>query len=189
MKIQSSPMWPTMFHAAEYDDAADHKEALKALCYRLRDAGERWGIAARSKHSLFESKPNLFDAPEAAPLRDFCAAVIAELFRAKAEFRESWCHITNDGGYHDAHTHIDYARGGICGIYYLESGQCTADPPNGVNRFFSPDVHVLGDVADFVPKDGRLILFPGHVRHSATPYSGETDRIVISFNALLRKPR
>ncbi len=188
MKIQSSPMWPTMFHAAEWDEASAHKDDLVKLCYRLRDAGERWGIAERSKHGLFESKPNLFEAEEAAPLRAFCAAVIAEVTGAKGDFRESWCHITNDGGYHDAHTHIDYARGGICGIYYLEAGQCSADPPNGVNRFYSPNVHAPGDVADFVPKDGRLILFPGYVRHSATPYAGETDRIVVSFNALLRSP-
>ena len=186
MNVQSSPMWPTMFHAADHPGASEQKAALVSLCYRLKEHGQTWGIAERSKHALFESPPDLFDAPEAAPLRDFCAAVIAEIFQAKADFRESWCHITNDGGYHDVHTHIDFARGGICGIYYLEAGQCSADPPNGVNRFYSPNVHAAGDVADFVPKDGRLILFPGYVRHSATPYAGETDRIVISFNALLR---
>jgi hypothetical protein len=31
--------------------------------------------------------------------------------------------------------------------------------------------------------DGKLILFPGYVRHSAVPYRGQTDRILVAFNA------
>ena len=31
--------------------------------------------------------------------------------------------------------------------------------------------------------EGKLILFPGYVRHSALPYHGKTDRVVVAFNA------
>jgi hypothetical protein len=80
---------------------------------------------------------------------------------------------------------VDFARNGICGIYYLQCSECGKDPPNGINRFYSPDVFAPNDVVDFVPREGRVILFPGQVRHSALPYRGAEDRIVVSFNGSL----
>ena len=76
----------------------------------------------------------------------------------------------------------------MCGIYYLQCAECTADPPNGINRFYSPNALEPNDVVDLAPTEGKLILFPGHVRHSALPYRGKQDRIVLSFNARLVKP-
>lgn len=93
------------------------------------------------------------------------------------------------GSSHDAHAHPDYARGGICGIYYLQCAECTVDPPNGINRFYSPNTLDQNDVVDLAPAEGKLVLFPGHVRHAALPYTGTEDRIVISFNARLTEPR
>ncbi len=57
---------------------------------------------------------------------------------------------------------------------------------NGVNRFYSSNLFDPNEVADIVPEEGKLILFPGYVRHAALPYTGKLDRVVISFNALLR---
>jgi hypothetical protein len=189
VNITQNPLWPTIFYGAEFEEAAAEKAKLVALCYRLRDEGATWGVAGRAKHNLFESRPNLFDHPEAEALMQFCGTVIANIFEKDVLFAESWCHITNDGGYHDAHAHPAFAQGGVCGIYYLQCAECAADPPNGINRFYSPIVFEQNDIVDLTPMDGKLILFPGHVRHAALPYRGEEDRIVISFNALLAQPR
>jgi len=158
------------------------KPKLVEVCRSLEREGRSWGIAQRSKHGLFESPPALFERPETRELVEFCGGVISKLFRRDVFFAESWCHVTNGGGYHDAHAHPDFARG-ICGIYYVQCGECTGEPVNGINRFYSPNVFDDNDVADIVPVEGRLLLFPGYVRHAALPYSGKEDRIVISFNA------
>jgi hypothetical protein len=188
IKLKRNALWPTVIHAAEYPQWREDRDRLVALCRRLRERGDSWGIAPRSKAGLFESRPNLFEDLDAAGLVAFCGALIATLFECDVAFPESWCHITNDGGYHDAHAHLDFARAGICGIYYLQCEECTSEPPNGVNRFYSPDPFQTTDVVEMLPQPGKLVLFPGHIRHSALPYRGREDRIVISFNARLLPP-
>ena len=102
---------------------------------------------------------------------------------------ESWVHVTHDGGYHEVHYHPNCSW---CGIYYLEAGDCTLSPPNGVNRFFSPATLLYEDSGSMayrptpvsvVPEEGKLVVFPSYVQHSAMVYRGGRDRIVVSFNA------
>jgi uncharacterized protein (TIGR02466 family) len=98
-------------------------------------------------------------------------------------------HVTRDGGYHEPHYHPNCSW---CGIYYLEVGDCTRNPPNGVNRFFPPVRTLYEDFGSMAfnhnavsvpPEEGTLVLFPSYVEHSATPYRGTRERIVISFNS------
>ena len=114
------------------------------------------------------------------------------------DLRESWAHVTNNNGYHDAHKHLSTSWGGI---YYLSVGECgmVADENgdsrmNGSNRFYSPIQYftldqsmqyLRNDVADICPEDGVLVIFPAYLLHSATPYIGKKDRVVISFNSII----
>ncbi len=41
---------------------------------------------------------------------------------------------------------------------------------------------------DVVPLEGNLVLFPSPLPHKAMQYSGERDRIIVSFNAQIRSP-
>lgn len=111
-----------------------------------------------------------------------------------------WFQIQNGAAFHDIHTH------GNCswsGVYYVQ-----IDPPdvrtqhaelgaqNGATRFYSPLFPLLGGAhmdmgnawlqqatLDVAPSEGELVLFPAFLPHKALPYSGEKDRIVLSFNA------
>lgn len=111
-----------------------------------------------------------------------------------------WFQIQNGAAFHDVHTH------GNCswsGVYYVQ-----IDPPeqraqhaelgalNGATRFYSPMFPLLGGAhmdmgnswlqqatLDVAPRAGELVLFPAFLPHKAMPYSGEKDRIVVSFNA------
>lgn len=188
--IETVPMWPTPFHLTTNGYAGAHKDELMRLCYRLRDSGERWGISEDFKYNLYESKPTLLDEPEAKNLLVFFGRVLAALVAARGQRLESvdyecWCHITNDGGFHDTHDHREVVQGkGICGIYCVNAGQC--DKNNGSIRFYSPNMFESPDTVNMIPRDGQLILFPGHVRHSTRPYCGVDDRVVIAFNAFYR---
>lgn len=111
-----------------------------------------------------------------------------------------WFQIGNGGAEHDVHTH------GNCswsGLYYVQ-----VDPPeqrfhhplhgarNGVTRFYGDWFNRLGGAfadlgnaylqrchCDVQPEEGLLVVFPSWLPHRAMAYSGERDRIVISFNA------
>ena len=104
------------------------------------------------KAHLYESRFNFFQhpIPEVQALRQFCnealshavVKLIRQANRGSApvpaigiDIFESWVHITHTGGYHEVHNHPNCSW---CGIYYLEPADCTVDPPNGINRFFSP---------------------------------------------------
>ena len=36
---------------------------------------------------------------------------------------------------------------------------------------------------DSYPEDGKLCVFPAHIKHMPFPYNGEEDRVIVSFHA------
>jgi len=113
----------------------------------------------------------------------------------RVEFPDSWSHITNDGGFHDAHYHGNCSW---CGIYYVQSGDSRGTSAsgvgNGISRFYSPigtgallndygNAYLTSNRIDITPVDGLLFLFPAYLLHSGLPYTGGEDRILIAFNS------
>lgn len=204
-----------MIFTRRWESFPQHASGLIRHLYELRAREARniaSGVAASSKpeEGLFESRMDLFEnpgSPDLAALVLFLddtlrqAIAIANDKRARpAEIRiqycDSWFHITNDGGFHDAHYH-----GGCswCGIFYVRAGDVPAaqpsHAPNGMNRFYSPTVvggmlddfgssYLRNNLLDVRPRDGQVVLFPSYLLHSALPYRGESDRIVIAFNTI-----
>jgi uncharacterized protein (TIGR02466 family) len=205
--------WPTTFYHRMWADHVAEAPGIIELCYAIQSrepANIASGVApsAKSPYGLHESHFDLFagDHPGLTRLKAFIGQTVqlaaahangskVEPQRLRVAVTDSWFHITNGGGFHDAHYH-----GGCswCGIYYLQVGDSDADrgagAPNGVNRFYSP-LGMGGGFKDFgnqylefnhvdpPPRDGMLLLFPSYVLHSALPYRGQKDRIVISFNS------
>ena len=62
------------------------------------------------------------------------------------------------------------------------TGSIRRSPPAAVTRISAISTSTSAYV-DPPPRDGLLILFPSYLLHSALPYRGERDRIVISFNS------
>jgi uncharacterized protein (TIGR02466 family) len=204
--------WATPFYQRVWQDQPTEAPGIVAHLYDIKareTARIASGIApaAKSATGLFESNFDLFASPHPglARLVAFVTETVREAVahvngsrlnpeRLKVTIPDSWFHVTTDGGFHDAHFH-----GGCswCGIYYLQSSDLGRGPergaPNGGNRFYSPlaaggGYKDLGNqyldvtYVDPPPRDGLLILFPSYLLHSALPYRGERDRIVISFN-------
>lgn len=209
MEIKATLVWSTPIVEVTNPDHARIKAGLIRCCYEMEKASQtpiESGIAPQLKAGLYESRFDLFtrDVPEVRDFRQFCADALSRtVLRLHAnatggreaspgltlDLFESWAHITRDGGYHESHTHPNCSW---CGIYYLEPGDCTFDPPNGVNRFFPPGdlqyvdfgTHAYPHTPVSCPStEGKLVLFPSYVPHSAIPYRGKRDRIVLSFNA------
>jgi hypothetical protein len=205
--------WPTMFFFRRWKDHPDEAPGILNYLTELRKSARSniaSGVApvAKSMEGLFESDFDLFkkDHPGLRKLVAWIeqtvkqAVCVANGSRAKpeqvrVEIPDAWYHVSNVGGFHDAHYHNDCSW---CGIFYLQAGDSRPSGPtgagNGISRFYSPvgTGAVLGDYGnaylannrvDITPTDGLLLLFPAFLLHSGLPYAGGRDRVVIAFNS------
>ena len=207
-------LWASHIYCFKDEKYSSKKDELIAHVYDLKNQGKTSGVADIAKKNLFESKFDFFnsDLQVVQELKSFCEeslmSVVKDVNKYEDNYmnqlvpdlRESWTHITNNNGYHDAHKHLNTSWGGI---YYVDVGECgeVADEDgisrmNGTNRFYSPIQYfcldpsmqyLRHDAADISPEDGVLVIFPAYLLHSATPYSGKRDRIVISFNSVINQ--
>jgi uncharacterized protein (TIGR02466 family) len=185
------------FNWTEYNQ---YKDLLVQYCYDLEKTPIE--VAPTAKSNLFESKFNFLDSkdPCVSALADFCYESLWQVavdmnhhtwgndFEKSLLIHESWCHITETGGYHDIHRHPGASW---CGIFYLKPGESSKDTRNGVNRFYNDIINLHADEGttymesyiDVEPTAGKLVIFPAHMAHSALTYIGSTSRIVVAFNA------
>lgn len=214
--ISITDAWPTTMFLCDWPGNA---ECAPAIIDDLRNRAKAFknpiasGIAtsAKSATGLIESPLDLFRTtkePNLVALIGWIAGCVRAAVsqvnggvvppeKLRVEFTESWFHITNNSGFHDAHTHGNCSW---CGIYYLAAGDPDPVPEsgstkagNGVNRFYGP-LPTGGMIRDYgngylgryyidvQPIEGRLVLFPSYLMHSALPYIGSADRIVLAFN-------
>lgn len=206
--IENMNVWSTPLFVAQLGDHDFLREAILEQVYQAKSqqaAPIESQIALSAKHALHESTLDFLDLAEAnvmelkRQLEETTLAVVGELNQAywpadiqvNAEIIESWYHVTQKGGYHDVHSHPNCSW---CGIYYLAPGDHNA---GGVNRFYDPRHNAehfadlgtayLGGqgVWDFTPQEGQVIIFPSYLKHSALPYFGSQDRVVIAFNCVI----
>jgi len=117
-----------------------------------------------------------------------------------------WFQVANGHTFHETHVHGNCAWSGV---YYVQSGDADKSAedvekgkmPNGVTRFYGPNMEAsagghgeFGNVYlqdthfDSYPEDGKLVIFPPHIKHMPFPYSGEKDRVIVSFHARIHNP-
>ena len=81
------------------------------------------------------------------------------------------------------------------GVYYVTAGDYSGDrnphaghielidPRGAVNAFRYPGHNQFGSSVKFAPHAGMLLLFPAWLQHCVSPFTSETTRISIAFNA------
>ena len=156
-ELMVKQFWPTTFYSRIWPEHTTEAPAIIDYLYSMKasqSARIASGIApgAKSSFGLFESDFDLFakDSLGLNKLKSFIGQSLqlvaahvngsqVDPHRLSVTIVDSWFHITNDGGFHDAHYH-----GGCswCGIYYLQVGETgkrtEKGAPNGGNRFYSP---------------------------------------------------
>ncbi len=188
-----------------------HQQSIIDFVYALKDNQKEAlasGVAegAKASSGIYEGDFDLFQR-EHPPLQELVEFIRATLATAvcianqegKPQdidilFPDSWYHITNHNGFHDAHWHHGCSW---CGIFYLRLG-ASGHPsgkgaPNGGSRFYNPAMcggayrdfgnKYLSSSIDAPIENGVLLLFPSYLLHSGLPYNGSEDRVVIAFNA------
>ncbi|BFM48935.1 TIGR02466 family protein [Marinomonas sp. THO17] len=209
--IEQLDVWTTPLFVTQLADHEFLKDALLEQVYAQKSQQQEAiasHVAPTAKHALHESTLDFLDCDDATvmetkrQLEELILEVASNLnqlhwpddAQAQAHIIESWYHVTQQGGYHDAHSHPNCSW---CGIYYLEPGDASQADVGGMNRFYDPRVNAeqyadpgtayLGGqgVWDFTPVEGQIILFPSYLKHSALPYFGQKDRVVIAFNSII----
>jgi uncharacterized protein (TIGR02466 family) len=103
----------------------------------------------------------------------------------------AWATLCRAGAYHAPHSHPDSAWSGV---YYVDAGSPSPDQPlSGILEFLDPRAGVdavtapgdpYGELFRVRPQAGLLVTFPSWLHHWVHPYTGQTPRIAISFNAM-----
>ncbi len=208
-EIEAIDLWSSHLFAVTNPYHNLIKDELKSLIYSdIKDSVEtiKSDVAVTAKKHMAESELNFLDRDDAniqtlhLYLTELINAVAYEVNKdhwpqqavTEVSLAESWYHVTKDGGYHDSHSHPNCSW---CGIYYLDTGETDFAERNGLNRFYDPRAnanHYLdagsyylneSGIWDVEPIEGQIIVFPSYLKHSALPYFGQQDRIVIAFNA------
>ena len=212
--LQPLQIWPTVLFRRFWQHASEEHPGIIEHLYQLKSAQSSnidSGVATAMKpaEGMYEGTLDLFaktDHPGLKRLIGFLDESVRQavsMINGKqvppdhidVDFRESWYHISNDGGFHDAHYHGSCSW---CGIYYIRAGSPPGDKPgtagNGLSRFYCPiprggladdfGIQYLSQAGSFdvPPTDGMLVLFPSYLLHSGLPYRGEEDRILLAFN-------
>ena len=208
--IDALSVWSTPLFQATLPDHEFLKPELLDAIYEQKAAQKaviESQVAPGAKHALHESSleflecdnPTVMEVKRA--LEEVTLEVVSSLNEehwpsgvvAHTHIIESWYHVTTFGGYHDAHSHPNCSW---CGIYFVEPGDAADSQHGGLNRFYDPRVNAehfadpatayLGQQGfwDFTPQEGQVIIFPSYLKHSALPYFGKKDRVVIAFNSI-----
>lgn len=162
---------------------------------------------------VFESRFDLFEWPD-APVQRLAEEVHSVLFHLVGRmnsytseemaglnfFYDSWFHITRSGGYQSIHYH---PRASWSGIYAVQTGDAPdGRPESGQVKFYDPRgavfMHVDPGNERLEPRytatpvylqhrPGQLVIFPSWLMHEVLPYLGQVERIVVAFNAWIRR--
>ncbi|BCE03298.1 putative 2OG-Fe(II) oxygenase [Marinicellulosiphila megalodicopiae] len=207
VQIEPIKLWSTLMFEANYVDHQATAPELHAVINRLIESQKcdiQSFVATKAKNNLKESAFDFLDTDDqyVQNLKFFLIELIStvayevnhpywpENVDVHCEIIESWFHDTQNGGYHDVHSHPNCSW---CGIYFLDKGESKID--NGQNRFYDPRSNAdhyqdsgtayLGanGIWDIEPCDGQVIIFPSYLKHSAIAYFGKISRRVVAFNA------
>ena len=117
-----------------------------------------------------------------------------------------WFQCASRGAFHDVHTHGNCSWSGVYVVQVDAPARCVDHPvygaANGVTRFYGPaflalagghadlgNAYLQPPHVDVEPVAGQLVLFPSWLAHQALPYDGDSERIVVSFNASIHAAR
>ncbi len=143
-----------------------------------------------------------------ASLRDTVSAANVHAWQARSAGEQGlqvaieglWFQTSRSGAFHDVHTHGNCSWSGVYCVQVDDEARRCAHPvygaANGVTRLYGPPFATLGGAhvdlgnaylqpphVELPPLPGQLLIFPSWLAHQALPYDGDSERVIVSFNA------
>ncbi len=197
MELEVTPAFPTWIGQVRLPDAEAMNQGLRALILNEEAHSPSLG---RSNIGGWHSRSDFLHRSDdnVAALTSWMIWALRRMISASTgedAFKGTlsmtgWATVCRAGAYHAPHSHPDSAWSGV---YYVDGGAENPDQPrSGMLEFLDPRA---GAEAVSAPGDpygepfrvraqaGLLVVFPSWLYHWVHPYTGETPRIAISFNA------
>jgi len=214
--MEAVELWPSLIGVHQYDEADAINPLFQRVFIAMRAtdpdySGNDTFYASRDDllHRVKISEWNNFLEFSASAVRDTAKKANQgvwpnESVDLQIEINGIWFQISNHGAHHDIHTHGNCSWSAVYIVDVDPTDHRTNNPGckamNGITRFYSPLFERLGGAymdygnaylqnatVDFDPIPGRLLVFPSWLPHQAMPYTGQRDRIIISFNASVHR--
>ncbi|MFL6446946.1 MAG: 2OG-Fe(II) oxygenase family protein [Bryobacteraceae bacterium] len=202
MELEVTPAYPTLIGQLRVPDPEVMNQELEALI--LAEEVE-YASLGRSNIRGWHSRPDFLNRAESAVcgLKTWLVWGLRRMIDASAGANafggtlsvSGWATICRAGAYHAPHSHPDSAWSGV---YYVNGGSDSPDQPlSGYLEFLDPRAGAdavtapgdpYGEPFRVRPQPGLLVLFPSWLYHWVHPYTGQTPRIAVSFNATLPQP-
>ena len=199
MQFDLTPAFPTLIGRFRVPDAEGINQDLQALIIAEE---AQYPSLGRSNIGGWHSRPDFLSRrdPAVSALTAWLTWALRQMIDATAGTNafqgtlstSAWATICHAGAYHAPHSHPDSAWSGV---YYVDPGTGSQDQPlSGVLEFLDPRAGVeavsapgdpYGEPFRVRPQAGLLVVFPSWLYHWVHPYSGQTPRIAVSFNATL----
>lgn len=203
-------LWPTTVLSKRFAHHQKVNPALLDLFYQHRDKEQRSpNQAYASRDDLLSQYPL---HTELQDLGEFISGGIYEVAKdanaglwqandqVKVNITGLWFQIANNHAFHETHVHGNCSWSGVYYVRAADTSKSADDhknkQPNGITRFYGPNMEYMagghGDFGNFYlhdsswdsyPQDGKLVVFPSHIKHMAFPYDGKEDRVIVSFHA------
>ena len=203
-------LWPTTMLVKRFSHYQKVNPGLLELFYQHREREQRGSNESyASSDDLLNQYPMHSQLNE---LAEFLSKGVTEVAREanqgywrpdekiRVTLTGLWFQISNGHAFHEMHVH---GNASWSGVYYVRAADCSrtsdqpdARQPNGITRFYGPHIeHMAGGFGDYgniylhhnswdsYPEDGKLCVFPAHIKHMPFPYSGNEDRVIVSFHA------
>lgn len=197
MTLEVTPAFPTLIGQLQIPDPDAMNRDLRAI---IMAQEVEYASLGRSNIGGWHSRPDFLNRrhPAVSAFYSWLTWALRRMIDATAGANTfegaltafAWATICRAGSYHAPHSHPDSAWSGV---YYVDPGSRSADQPlSGVLEFLDPRAGVdavtapgdpYGEPFRVQPRAGLLVIFPSWLYHWVHPYSGETPRIAISFNA------
>ena len=170
-----------------YSMVSDYQVINKQIENRIDEVDfqytSKWGkthlLSGFGKDVIKEKRFDLLSKAIDKQLENYCS----ELNFKKIKYnRASWIAQFSPGDHAHVHSHMD---ADIAGVYYYKTNK-----EDGYLYFQTPNPYLEGSLCytteghrwRHFPVEGKLLLFPGWLKHGVTTNETEDTRISISFN-------
>jgi len=181
-------LFPTPIYCNHIKLKKEYKDILISENYKRFEINN--GYVTTNKYVLNNEKLSSLKKEIFNNLNEYLFNKLKVKKNTKFKMLNSWCikHSTND--WSQAHYHENSF---ISGILYLKNYEDSGDlvfHKEGIPNIFSNcikiefDEFIIDNSETFFikPKDGDLILFPSHLKHSVTKNLNKNDRYCCAFN-------
>jgi len=191
-ELECFELFPTPIFAHDVEDSEKINQKLKLLVREIMK-NDPVGNPHLNPH-CYQSQGNLhkiedfkFIFDKFTKLLETTVASINGTVGSKPSINAMWACVNNKYGYNNAHVH---QNSNLTGVYYVQAPEkcgnivfhdprvqlnALCPPSSASSRYAAPHV-------SFVPKAGRLIIFPSWLLHHVNMNLSEEERILLGFN-------